>query len=117
MLPYCTIYGYNMCMDTILQKLLAIESDAQQAMNTLAKDEAQLKHRMEAELLNRISEMETEGNKKIAELKHLSNEETALKISEIKAEYKIKLQKFLQNFNENRQKWRGEIFNEIISGR
>ena len=103
-------------MDIITQKLLAIESDAQEAMNALAKEEAQLHQKIEADLARRVAEIENKGSQAIALLKQDSEAEKEARIARIKEEYKEKSREYTEIFNANRHEWREKILYDVLYG-
>ena len=103
-------------MDIITQKLLAIESDAQEAMKALAKEEAELQQKIEADLVRRVDEIENKGNQAIELLKRDSEAEKEARISRIKEEYKEKSQAYTKIFNTNRHEWREKILHDVLYG-
>jgi len=100
----------------IIQKLLLLESEAKQAMQTLEKEQALLAKKAEEDLSQRITELECEKDAAIQKLTLHSEKETAEIISRIQAEYKQKGSELIQAFAANRSAWKSKIVHDVLYG-
>jgi len=98
----------------IIQKLLLLESEAQEAMKTLEKEQAYIAKKSEEELSQRIKELEWEKDATIQKLNQTTEAETAETITKIQAQYKQKESRIIAAFAANRITWRDEIVNDVL---
>ena len=103
-------------MDSIVQKLIALEGEAKEAMNALEKEQTRLAQQGSATLARRISEIELTAELEVAELRRNAELETAAKISEIQAEYAQKIDVFRENLMANNHVIAEKIFHKILHG-
>jgi len=99
-----------------IKKLLAIESEAQEAMKTLAKEEFQIRQKIEADLARRVAEIEAEGKQALEMIRQESLTDMDDKITKIKMEYSAKIQEFTAYFSQNKHEWRRKIFHDVLRG-
>ena len=99
-----------------IRKLLTIETDAQEAMNAMIKEEAQIRRKIAADLARRVAEIEAEGKHALEMLHQDSSADTQAKIAKIKAEYAAKAQEFTSLFSANRYERRRRIFHDVLRG-
>jgi len=100
----------------IIQKLLTIESEAQEAMNDLAKEESQLQKKTEAQLAARLAKIEREGGLALEKLKKQAGEAATARLAQIKADYQQKSQEFSETLHANQQQWQEKIFHDVLYG-
>jgi len=100
----------------IIQKLLLLESEAKQAMQTLEKEQALLAKKAEEDLSQRIAALECEKDAAIQRLTLRSEKETAEVIARIQAEYKQKGSELIQAFAANRSTWKNKIVHDVLHG-
>ena len=98
----------------IIQKLLLLESEAQEAMRTLEKEQVLLAKKAEEDLAHRIAKIESEQNAAIKILEQRSQDETMAAITKIKADYKQKESDLIAAFAANRNTWKEKIVQEIL---
>lgn len=98
----------------IIQKLLQIESEAQDAMRMMEKEQADLAKKAETELAQRVLELENAKNANLEKLRHSTQEKTLAAIAKIEAEYKQKGSDLVKIFAENRTIWVDKIFNDVL---
>ena len=101
-------------MDTITEQLLAIESEAQEAMNTIAKENSYLITKAKEDLSQRIARLETEGAEKIRRLVLETEKHTAARIARVQEEYRNKADAFEAEYRSGRL--RGKIFHDVLYG-
>ena len=99
-----------------IQKLLSIESEAQEAMNDMAKEELRIREKAKLDLQRRLAEIEAAGQRAIEKLRQDSEADCATKVAEIQAECQRKIQELQANFSEKRTEWRGKIFHDVLYG-
>jgi DNA anti-recombination protein RmuC len=98
------------------EQLLSIESEAQEAMNDIAKENAALTHRAQENLAKRIAAIESEGADNIKRLVQESEKHTAARIAEIQEEFLNKSKSFEKDFRNARKNLRGKIFHDVLHG-
>jgi len=98
----------------IIQKLLLLESEAQEAMRTLEKEQVLLAKKAEEDLAHRITKLESEQNAAIKLLEQNTEAETMTAIAKIKMDYKQKESNLIRAFAANRNTWEDEIVQEIL---
>jgi len=100
----------------IIQKLLLLESEAQEAMRALEKEHALLAKKAEEDLSRRIAELEWEKDAAIKQLAQTSQHKTAEIIAKIQAEYKQKGSELINAFAANRSTWRDKVVQDVLYG-
>ncbi|MCL1845305.1 MAG: hypothetical protein FWF77_05325 [Defluviitaleaceae bacterium] len=100
----------------MLEQLLAIESDAQEAMNDIEKETAVLAQSAREGLARRIAEIEREGTEAIHRLAVEAELDTATQIARAQEEWREKNENLEKFFVENREKMRGKIFHDVLYG-
>ncbi|MCL2386124.1 MAG: hypothetical protein FWC89_01105 [Defluviitaleaceae bacterium] len=103
-------------MDTITEQLLAIESEAQEAMNDITKENAHLAFKAQEELERRVANIENEGAEAIRRLVLETERHTAARIAYVQDEYRIKGEEFESEFMNGRKILRGKIFHDVLYG-
>ena len=103
-------------MDTIMAQLLTIESDAQEAMNTMAKENAHLARKAEEELAKKIAQVERNSAEAIRQLGRESDEVTAAKIAAIQEEYASKGKTLESEFLASKDEALKKIIHEVLHG-
>jgi len=98
----------------IIQKLLLIESEAQEAMRMLEKEKIDMAKKAEAELTRRVLELENVKNAKLYELRQATEEKTLATITKIEAEYEHKRSELVKTFADNRKTWGDNIFHDVL---
>jgi len=96
----------------IIQKLLALESEAQEAMNAIAKEKTRLAQKAEEDLSQRIAEIEQNADVTIEQL--LAEADASERIEEIKTDYKGKEKVLEESFSANNRKWRERILYNVL---
>ena len=102
-------------MDRLTEQLLAIESDAQEAMNTITKENAQLALKAEEGLAKRIAKIEQNNTEAIRKLSREAEDDAAAKIAAIQEEYLRKWESFEEEFMANKNETRTKIFQNILA--
>jgi len=97
-----------------IQKLLLLESEAQEAMRTLEKDQATASKKAEDNLATKITRLEEENAAAIRELFHKTEAQTAIEIERIKADYRQRGSELQKAFAANRTIWVEKIINEVL---
>ena len=100
----------------IIQKLLLIESDARNAMQILEKEQAEISAKTEAEVAQRVAEMENAKNLALQEHIEATNDKTLSAIAKLTAEYKQKGSELIKIYTANRSLWEEKIFNDVLHG-
>ncbi|MCL2357156.1 MAG: hypothetical protein FWC70_08370 [Defluviitaleaceae bacterium] len=100
----------------MLEQLLAIESEAQEAMLDIEKETADLTHGAHEKLARRIAEIEREGADTVRRIASESERETAAKIALAQEEWREKNIRLEKSFTENRKKMRGKLFHDVLYG-
>jgi len=100
----------------IIQKLLFIESEAQEAMRILEKEQTNLSAIAEAELTSRVQELEDAKNSSIKEMYEAVEEKTLATIAKNKAEYEQKGSELQKVFAANKNNWGDKIFHDVLYG-
>jgi len=98
----------------IIQKLLLIESEAQEAMRMLEKEKADMAKKAEDELTRRVLELEDAKNAKLCELRQTMEEKNLAAITKIEAEYEQKRSDLVKIFADNRKTWVDKIFYDVL---
>ena len=101
-------------MDKITIQLLAIESEAQEAMKAIEKENAQLVQKAREELARRVAEIEKDGEAAIRKLQREAKTDTVSQIERIREEYRHKVKTLDNEFAENKNIWRGKIFHDVL---
>lgn len=96
---------------------MALESDAQQAMNDIAKENANITNRAREGLAKRIAAIESDGEDAIKRLLRESEDHTAKRIALIQEEYRAKEIALEENYKHNAESLRGKIFHDVLYGR
>ena len=99
---------------TIIEQLLAIESEAQEAMKDIEKENLRLNETMQENLSKRISAIENEGAEKIKRLVSEAENHTAERIAQIQEEYLIKAEGFENEFRIKEKAQRAKIFHDVL---
>jgi len=99
---------------TITEQLLALESEAQEAMNDIAKENAILTRKTQENLAKKISAIESDGAETIRRLVNEAETHTAARIALIQEEYHAKTE-MLHNAGQNKN-LRGKIFHDVLYG-
>ena len=103
-------------MDRLTEQLLAIESEAQEAMNAMAKESARLARKAEEDLAARIAKIEREGAEAIRQLGYDTEGNAAARIAEIQDEYRHKWKTFESDVQNARIDLRSRIVREVLHG-
>jgi len=103
-------------MDKITEQLLAMESDAQEAMNTMAKENAHLARKAEEELAQKIAQIERNSAEAIRQLGREYEEDTATKIAAIQDEYDYKAKVLESEFLASKDESLKKIIHEVLHG-
>ncbi|MCL1883370.1 MAG: hypothetical protein FWF81_06445 [Defluviitaleaceae bacterium] len=101
-------------MYSITEQMLALESDAQEAMKDIEKEIVFYTKNMQDSLAKRITEIESDGAETIKRLISETEKHTAARISQVQEEYLKKTTKFEKDFRLNEKKLRGKIFHDIL---
>ncbi|MCL2578369.1 MAG: hypothetical protein FWE27_10070 [Defluviitaleaceae bacterium] len=99
---------------TITEQLLALESEAQEAMNDIAKENACLARQAQENLTKKIAAIESDGTEAIRLLVNEAETHTAARIALIQEEYRAKTEKL--DFTGKRENLRGKIFHDVLYG-
>ena len=103
-------------MHDITEQLLVIESDAQQAMNTIAKENAALSFKAEEDLARKISKIEFESVKAIKDLSREADIDAASRIERVKELYRCKGEILDSDFQNSKEMLRTKILREVLYG-
>jgi len=99
-------------MDTIIEKLLTIESEAQEAINQMANEEARIRQKAQFDLEFHITKLEESAGREIEELRKENEEKYSIGIKQIQEKYRQKADEFYANTAHRREK----VFNDILYG-
>jgi Skp family chaperone for outer membrane proteins len=100
-----------------IEQLLAIESEAQDAMKDIAKENEQLTQKARQDLARRVAVIEHEGAEAIRRIVRETDTQTMEKIANKQAEFLAKTQAFEKDFEANKDKLRGKIFHDVLHGK
>ncbi|MCL1877684.1 MAG: hypothetical protein FWF80_02385 [Defluviitaleaceae bacterium] len=100
----------------MIDKLLAIEYEAQEAMNDIEKEKADLTKTAHEKLAWRIAEIEREGAEAVHRFAAEAERDTAAQIANMREEWREKNEGLEKFFIENRKKMRGKIFHDVLYG-
>lgn len=93
-----------------------MESEAQEAMLMVSKENAKLVKKAEADLKNKITQIKQEAFEYVQKLTSEAHRETELQIAKINEEYRLKEEEMELMFTKNREAYREKILNEILFG-
>lgn len=94
--------------------MLALESEAQEAMNDIVKENASLVRQSQEKIAKKIAEMEKDGAEKIRSLVNEAEAHTAARIAQIEEEFSAKTEEL--NFIGKNENLRGKIFHDVLYG-
>jgi len=97
-----------------IQKLLLLESEAQEAMRTLEKDQAAASKKAEDDLATKITRLEEENATAIRELIRKSEAQTTIETERIKADYRQRGSELQTAFATNRTLWVEKIIKDVL---
>jgi len=100
----------------IIQKLLSLESEAQEAMRTLEKEKAILAQQTDNVLAQQIAEIEDKKDAAINRMAQTISQETQNTIAQIQAKYKQKGSELSNAFTANQSIWAEKISTHILFG-
>ena len=100
----------------IIQKLISIENEAQEAMRTLEKERTSFAEEAGEELKQCLVKIENKKNADISRMSQEISKATDEKSEQIMAEYKQKGSELLQIFAANKKLWSETIMAQILSG-
>ncbi|MCL2049756.1 MAG: hypothetical protein FWG87_13635 [Defluviitaleaceae bacterium] len=103
-------------MTAILEQLLAMESEAQEAMKDIEKETASLSQTTLDNLTAKVTAIENEGAEKIKLLVSELESHTAEQITGVQEEYRIKGEGFEQEFRSHKKTLCERIFFDIVYG-
>jgi len=103
-------------MDRITEQLMAIESEAQEAMNAMTKENAHLARKAEEDLAIRIAQIEQGGAEAIRRLGREADSETAARIAIIEEEYMTKAEFLDSEFQANKKDLKKRIIRDVLYG-
>jgi len=98
----------------IIQKLLLLESEAQDAMRSIEKEQVLLAKQAKEDLILRIGELEREKDIAIKRLEQNTEEETTRVIAKIQAEYEQKRSELITAFAANHHTWRDKVTQNVL---
>ena len=104
-------YNYNMT----IHKLLLLETEANNAMRNIEKEQAYVAKKADEELQVRLSYVEQEKDEKIFNFSQALERETAESIAKIQAEYDLKESTLLSAFAHNRNRWNDNIVEKVLA--
>jgi len=100
----------------IIQKLLSLESEAQEAMRTLEKEQAHLARQTDNQLAQRIAEIEGEKDTVISSMAQEVLQETQNAIAQIQAKYKQQGSELTDAFTANQSIWAEKVATHVLFG-
>ncbi|MCL2224597.1 MAG: hypothetical protein FWB96_06495 [Defluviitaleaceae bacterium] len=103
-------------IDTTTEQLLALESEAQEAMNDIAKESAHMAQQAQETLTTKIAAIENDGAETIRNLVNEAETHTAARIALVNEEYRTKSEDFKKVFEEKKEALRGKIFHDVLYG-
>jgi len=103
-------------MDTLIENLVAIEAEAQDAMHVIEKETAQLAQKAKDALNEKISKIEQYSEESIRRLIQETDQNTADKIAAIQAEYDHKWEAFESEFNSGKDELRAKMVHDVLYG-
>jgi len=98
----------------IIHKLLLLETEANEAMRNIEKEQAYMAKKADADLQARLSLLEQEKDAKIHGFSQALERETAESIAKIQAEYELKESTLISAFASNRNRWKDEIVDRVL---
>jgi len=101
-------------MNFTIEQLLALESEAQEAMKDIEKETADITKSTHESLSKRIAAIESEGAEKIKQLTIETENYTVERITQIQEEYRIKAEGFENEFRVKRKAQRAKIFHDVL---
>jgi len=99
----------------IIQKLLLIESEAQDAMRIIEEEQAHLAKNVERELAHRIAELEKASGMTTNKFIQTTEEKTTAAIDKIKIEYRQKRSALAKSFAKNYHGWVDKVYTDILT--
>jgi len=96
----------------MIEHLLAMESEAHEAMADIAKETAELTARAEESLRGRVAAVEADSAKEIRQLVRECEEHTAAEIARVQDEYRLKT----AAYKAEARNLRGKIFHDVLYG-
>jgi hypothetical protein len=100
----------------LTEQLLALESEAQEAMNDIAKETAHISQRAQESLAQKINAIESDGAETIRLLTNEAETYTAAQISLVQREFAKKSAELQKNRTAQQKILRGKIFHDILYG-
>jgi len=98
----------------IIQKLLLLESEAQNAIRMLEKEQTLLSTKAEADLLQQMAAIEEEQDNILQKCTQDTAHHTATAIAKIQADYEQKGRELILAFTANHHMWKEKILHEVI---
>jgi len=98
----------------IIHKLLLLESEAQEAMRTLEKEQAIMTRKAEEEISHHLAELENEKQVAFQNLAQDIQDETQAIIAKIQAEYEQKRGELVSAFTASRSAWTEKVVQDVL---
>jgi len=99
----------------IIQKLLALESEAQEAMSAIAKEQTRLAQKAEEEITQRVAEIEKQADITIEQL--LAEADASERIDLLQLDYKEKETALAGSFEKHNRAWKERIVHDVLFGK
>ncbi|MCL2839183.1 MAG: hypothetical protein FWE05_00285 [Defluviitaleaceae bacterium] len=103
-------------MDNLIEYLVAIETDAQDAMHVMVKETAELTRKAQESLAEKIAHIEQNTIHAIRQIEREADLDAARKITEIHEAYAHKWQTLENHFNVNKNELVEKITKEVLQG-
>ncbi|MCL2215691.1 MAG: hypothetical protein FWB91_01595 [Defluviitaleaceae bacterium] len=98
----------------IIKQLLAIESEAQEAMKTMATEMSRLTQKAGTGLAEKVAQIERDGAEAVRKLERDTAAETTARIAAIQEEYRHKWESFEREFQVGKKNLRSKIVREVL---
>ena len=99
----------------IIQKLLALESEAQEAMSAIAKEQTRLAQKAEEEVAQRVAEINKQADITIEQL--LAEADASERIDSLQEEYQKKETTLVESFEKHNRVWKERIVHDVLFGK
>jgi len=103
-------------MDRLTEQLMAIESEAQEAMNAMTKESAHLARKAEEDLALRIAQIEQGGAEAVRRLGREADGEAAARIAMVEEEYMNKVKLLDHEYKTNKNDIKRRIIRDVLYG-
>jgi len=99
----------------LIQKLLALESEAQEAMSAIAKEQTRSSQKAEEEIEQRVAEINKQADITIEQI--LAEADASERIDLIQREYQKKETALEESFDKHNRVWKERIVHDVLFGK